>query len=190
MKELIVCFESAGVDLEGVLGLPDRTDRPAPAILLIHGTLEHDRDGNMLHTRDNRTVPRKNFFREISRHFCSKGCAAFSWDRRGFGKSSGTPGDYFSEARDARSALAMMRGREELDPGRIAVFGQSAGVYVATLLAREGETPALYILSGGLHRDYKDMMQFNYHLVRDFAMQSEENLNWVEEHSPWGLAMG
>ena len=122
--------------------------------------------------------------------FCSTGCAAFSWDRRGFGKSSGTPGDYFSEARDARSALAMMRGREELDPGRIAVFGQSAGMYVATLLAREGETPALYILSGGLHRDYKDMMQFNYHLVRDFAMQSEENLNWVEEHSPWGLAMG
>jgi len=190
LKEKILSFDSDGVELEGALRLPDRAEAPVPSVLLIHGSLEHDRDGNLLQTRDNREVPPKNFFREISSRFCSSGYATFSWDRRGFGKSSGAPGDYFTEAQDARNALKVMRAREELDRDKIAVFGQSAGVYVASLLAREGETPALYILSGGLYRDYQDMMKFNFHRVRDYALESQKNLEWVEEHCLWGLAMG
>lgn len=190
MKEKIVCFDSENIRLEGVLRLSDTLDRPAPCILLIHGSLEHDRDGNLLQTRDNKRVHKKNFFREISTRFCSAGYATFAWDRRGFGKSKGTPGNYFTESADAKSALGMLRRRKELDPEKIVVFGQSAGVYVATLLARDNERPALYILSGGLFRDYKEMMQFNFHRVRDYARISDRNLRWVEKNDLWGLAMG
>ena len=183
-------FESDGIQLEGVLRMPDGTDQAVPCVLLIHGSLEHDRDGNMLQTRDNRKVHDKNFFLNISMRFCLSGYATFSWDRRGYGKSAGTPGDYFADVEDARSVLNALSAQSEIDQERIAIFGQSAGVYVATLLAKEGQTPALYILSGGLYRDYKDMMKFNYHRVRDYAMKNQQNLEWVEKNNLWGLAMG
>lgn len=190
MKEKVITFDSDGIGLEGVLRLPDTAAGPLPSVLLIHGSLEHDRDGNLLKTMDNRRIYKKNFFREISVRFCAAGYATFAWDRRGFGRSQGTPGNHFSEAADAKSALAMLRARKELDPQKIVVFGQSAGVYVATLLARDGETPAFYILSGGLFRDYKEMMEFNFQRVRDYAAKSDRNLEWVEENDLWGLAMG
>ena len=190
MIETVIPFESDGIRLEGVLRIPNPQGRKVPAVLLIHGSLEHDRDGNMLKARDNRTVPVKNFFIEIAARFGEAGYAVFSWDRRGFGKSCGTPGNYFAQARDAQNALKMMRERPELDPDKIVVFGQSAGVYVATLLAKAGVKPALYILSGGLYRSYKGLMSFNYHRVRDYARASKENLKWVEENDLWGLALG
>ena len=190
MKETVISFISDGISLEGALRLPDHVERPVPSVLLIHGSLEHDRDGNLLKTRDDRKVHRKGFFLEISRRFCDCGYATFAWDRRGFGRSHGSPGDYFSDVEDARTALEMMAARSELDSERIAVFGQSAGVFGATLLAKESDLPALYILSGGLFSDYKDMMRFNYHRARDYARQSPENMEWVEKNDPWGLALG
>jgi len=153
--------------------------------------MEHDRDGNLLKTQDNRKVHKKNFFLEMSKRLSKTGFATFSWDRRGFGKSQGSPGDYFTEVRDARAALdALCSQKSVVDGNRVAVFGQSAGVYVASLLAKEDIRPGAFILSGGLYSDYKDMMSFNYHRVRDYAKKSSENRKWVEKNDLWGLAVG
>jgi pimeloyl-ACP methyl ester carboxylesterase len=144
-----------------------------------------------LKTQDDRKVHKKNFFLEMSKRMCKAEFATFSWDRRGFGKSQGTPGDYFTEVLDARAALDTLCSQKNfVDENRVAVFGQSAGVYVASLLAKEDKRPGAFILSGGLYSDYKDMMSFNYHRVRDYAKKSPENLKWVEKNDLWGLAMG
>ena len=185
-----VTFNSDGLRLKGVLRSPDRTSGIVPGILLIHGSLEQDRDGNLLKTKDGRKIFRKNFFLQISRKLCHAGFATFAWDRRGFGESQGPPGDYFTEVKDARAALDVLCSQEDVDDNRVIVFGQSAGVYVASLLAAEEERPSAYILSGGLFSDYKDMMMFNYHRVRDYAMKSPINLKWAEENDPWGLVLG
>lgn len=180
-----------GITLTGVLRVPVAAREPVPAVLLIHGSLEHDRDGNLLPTRAGlRAVPPRGFFTRIAERLCRAGYAAFSYDRRGFAGSGGTPGDYFSDADDALAALLALARQPQVDTARLAVFGQSAGVYTASLLAPHTDLPVLYILSGGLYSDYYDMMSFNYHRARDFALQSPEHAAWAREYDPWGVALG
>ncbi|MDP2181759.1 MAG: alpha/beta fold hydrolase [Actinomycetota bacterium] len=191
MQERVITFASGELTLEGVLRVPEHADGPTPCVLLIHGSMEQDRDGNMLPARHGRReVPARNFFVHIASRLCSAGYATFSYDRRGFGASDGKPGDYFTDVDDAIAALETIAAQPEADRDRIAVFGQSAGVYTSSLLAERSKLPAIYILSGGLFSEYRDMMSFNYHRARDFALRSPEHLTWAEEHDPRGLALG
>jgi fermentation-respiration switch protein FrsA (DUF1100 family) len=68
------------------------------------------------------------------------------FDYRGYGGNPGSP----SEAglgRDARAALAYLQGRDEVDPQRIVLFGESLGSGVATELAVERAPAALVLRS-------------------------------------------
>ncbi|HDQ06443.1 MAG TPA: alpha/beta fold hydrolase [Candidatus Bathyarchaeota archaeon] len=191
MIEETLTFYSDGLRLEGVLRYPDKTGAPVPLMLLIHGSLEHDRNGNLLRTKDGKQVYPKNFFLEISRRLCKAGFATFSWDKRGYRKSQGPCGSYFSEVNDAQAALDIISLRKDvIDTRKIIIFGQSAGVYVACLLAKKDNRACAYVLSGGLFSEYKEMMSFNYHRVRDYAKSSPENLKWVEQNDLWGLVLG
>jgi len=55
-------FESQGLDLAGVLRYPDLHESQIPAVLLVHGSMEQDRDGNLLQKREGRPAYKKNFF--------------------------------------------------------------------------------------------------------------------------------
>jgi dienelactone hydrolase len=189
MKEKEIFFNSEGLQLAGVLRMPDHGEK-FPVVLLVHGSLEQDRDGNLLAKRDGRPVYKKNFFFEIARRICAEGFAAFSWDRRGCGRSEGVAGDVFDQSRDAIAALHALQRQDEIDSQRIAVLGQSAGVYTACLLAREEDGPEVYILQGGLFRDYAEMMAYNYDRVARYAASSPENLAWVEENDLCSLIIG
>jgi len=186
MMEKEITFES-DVKLSGILRYPE--GEGLPAVLLIHGTLEQDRDGNTISHPDGRKLYRRNFFLEISKHLCRAGFATFSWDKRGFGRSEGRT-SILSAVRDAKAALNVLRSQEVIDSDRIAVLGQSAGVYTACLLARDAGWPSIYILQGGLFRDYSELMAFNYLRVKQYAEKSYENLKWVEENDLWGLVVG
>lgn len=191
MQEETIQFFCDGLKLEGVLRYPNSIPKPVPTMLIIHGSMEHNRDGNMLKTPDNKKIYPKNMFLEISRRICKEGFATFSWDKRGFGKSEGPSGDYFSQARDAKAAFDVLSSRKDIvDANRIVIFGQSAGVLVACLFAKDDNRPYKYVLSGGLYSEYKDMMSFNYHRARDYAKTSPENLKWVEQNDLWGLVLG
>lgn len=191
MREKEIFFDSEGLQLAGVLRMPDESGR-YPSVLLVHGSLEQDRDGNLLAKRDGKPAYKKNFFLEIARKLCAAGFAAFSWDRRGCGRSEGAgeAADVFAQSRDAIAALHTLQSQEEVDSQRIAVLGQSAGVYTACLLAREEHSPEVYILQGGLFRDYAEMMAFNYERVARYAASSTENLSWVEENDLCSLIIG
>jgi len=192
MKERPVFFQSDGLKLAGVLRYPDDHAGRVPAVLLVHGSLEQDRDGNLLERRDGRPVFKKNFFLEISKRLCASGFATFSWDRRGFGDSEHPLqwGGYLADAHDAQAALEALISQEIIDSERIAVLGQSAGVYTACLLARKDPRPRAYVLQGGLYRDYEKMMAFNYRRVVDYASRSPDNLTWVEVNDLYGLMIG
>lgn len=192
MKERIVRFTNEGVELEGVLRYPDEIKSPVPCLVIIHGSLEHDRDGNLLSTQDGRQIYKKDSFLKIAQHLCKRGFSTFSWDKSGFAKSIGKQGDYFTQKNDAKSAIDKLvcENSDIVNPSQISVFGQSAGVYVQCLLAKEDNRPSSYILCGGLYSDYYDMMSYNYHRVRDYANKNKENHEWVEAHDLWGLKQG
>lgn len=186
-------FESQGLDLAGVLRYPDLHEAQIPAVLLVHGSLEQDKDGNLLKKRDGQPAYKKNFFLEISRRLCSAGFATFSWDRRDFGESDRPqrPASYLDDVADALAALqALSLQTDIINPHRIAVLGQSAGVYTACLMAKEDSRPKAYVLQGGLFSNYEKMMAFNYGRLVEYASRSEECLKWVEEKDLIGLAIG
>lgn len=193
MLERDVAFESDGLRLAGILRTPHANSNQEdghPAVLLVHGSLEQDRDGNLLQKRDGKPAFKKNFFLQIARRLCEAGYASFSWDKRGFGESEGQGGDVFAQARDARAALYALQSQDGIDPQRIAILGQSAGVYTACLMAKEEPQVCAYILQGGLFRDYRSMMDFNYARVARYAEKGPENLAWVKDNDLLSLIIG
>lgn len=62
------------------------------------------------------------------------GVSVFLFDYRGYGRSQGTASEE-GTYRDAEAALAYLRSREDIDPGKIVFFGRSLGAAVAVELA-------------------------------------------------------
>ncbi len=177
------------VRLMGTLRLP-AAPSPVPAVILVHGSLEHDRDGNMLQHPDGRRLLPHPFLRMVADRFVAAGFAVAAWDKRGYAASSGSPGTYADQARDTAAVLDVIAAHPEVDAGRILVFGQSAGVYVASLLAEVDQRPCAYLLSGGLGSSFETMMRFNYERPVAYAARSPRHRRWVETHDRWGLLIG
>jgi uncharacterized protein len=97
---------------------------PHPAIVMILGSDRHDRDYG-------------GVGRALGCHFARAGIACLSWDKPGVGKSTG---DYNTQtfrdrADEALAAVRFLRGRKEVQPDRIGVWGHSQGGMVAPLAA-------------------------------------------------------
>jgi alpha-beta hydrolase superfamily lysophospholipase len=111
-----VAFVSGTVSCAGHLFLPEPqagTGERLPVVILAHGF-----SGTM-----DRLVPH-------AERFAAGGIAALVFDYRGFGKSGGEPRqvvDLPSQHQDLRAAIAWARGRDDLDPGRVALWGNSLG---------------------------------------------------------------
>jgi hypothetical protein len=187
MLEKEIAFDS-DVRLAGVLRYPE--GEKLPAVLLNHGSIEQDRDGNMLRHAMRKDIHKRDFFLRMSEHLCDAGFATFSWDKRGIRDSEPGPQDSLSLVRDSRKALDVLCSQENIDSNRIAIFGQSAGVYTTCLLARDDHRAKAYILSGGLYRDCKAMMEFNYLRPLEYARRSPKHLEWVEKNDLWGMIVG
>ena len=63
-----------------------------------------------------------------------RGFNLFVFDYRGYGRSEGSP-DRQGTVEDARAAVDYVLGRDDVDPGRVGLFGQSLGGAVATVVA-------------------------------------------------------
>ena len=74
------------------------------------------------------------------------GLSVLLFDYRGYGGNAGRPSEE-GLAADARSARSFLAARSEVDPGRIAYFGESLGAAVAVRLALESPPAALVLRS-------------------------------------------
>ena len=150
-RDVEVTIPAEGAVLAGTLTLPTPptlptrdggTAPPAPAVLLVAGSGPVDRDS------DHRRLP-LGITRLLAEALADAGVASLRYDKRGVGASTG--GDWrrtgMDEATDdARHALAVLAGRPEVDPERLAVAGHSEGaLHVARLAAssHEGSRPAV-----------------------------------------------
>lgn len=106
-------------------GRPD-----APVVLFFHGN-----GGNVSHRLEKLAV-----FHEL-------GADTFIIDYRGYGKSSGKPGEH-GMYRDARAAYQWLITTRRVAPDRIVVYGESLGSAVAVHLAGEARTGGVVIESG------------------------------------------
>jgi uncharacterized protein len=111
-----VSFVSGTVSVAGYLFLPEPqagTDARLPSVVLAHGF-----SGTM-----DRLLP-------YAERFAASGIAALVFDYRSFGESGGQPRqvvDIPGQQEDIRAAVAWVRGRNDLDPDRVALWGNSLG---------------------------------------------------------------
>jgi len=109
-----------------------------PAIILILGSGAQDRAYGGVGTA-------------LGMHFARHGFVCLAWDKPGVGKSSG---DYQTQtfrdrADEALAAMRFLRGRDEVRPDRIGIWGHSQGGMVAPLAASRSSDVAFVIEVAG-----------------------------------------
>ncbi len=142
-KEEEVIFENvkAGIFLAGTLTMPEDGDN-FPAIILIAGSGRNDREETEM-----------GHFLLLSDYLTRNGYAVLRYDKRGVGESGGDYGSAttFDFAEDSRSAISFLKGRPEIDHGRIGLCGHSEGGLIAPIIAADSkEGVAFLIMMGGM----------------------------------------
>lgn len=128
--------------LAGTLTLP-RTGGPFPAVLLITGSGQQDRDETILSHKP---------FLVIADYLTRKGIAVLRVDDRETGDSTGevdtaTTADF---AEDALASVEFLKSRTEIDPRRIGLIGHSEGATIATMLAARSRDVAFIVMLAGI----------------------------------------
>lgn len=134
----------AGHTLAGTLTLPKHAAGRVPAVVLITGSGQQDRDAYVP------LIPDYRFFRQVADSLSRRGIAVLRMDDRGIGGSGGLSPDVTTEdfAADIRAGVDWLRGRAEIDPARIALAGHSEGGLIAPLVAAADGRIAAVVLMG------------------------------------------
>ncbi len=147
-----VTFEAAGLRLAGSFTEPDRGS-PHPAVLMLAGSGQSDRD-------DNAPKLRIDVLRQVAEFLALNGFASLRFDKRGVGASEG---DYWKtgfddRVTDAAAGLAWLRSQKDVDPDRVFVLGHSEGASLAIRLAGTDAPLAGVILLAGAGRSGEETL--------------------------------
>ena len=112
---------------------------PFPVVILISGSGPQNRDGAALGHSP---------FLVLADHLTRRGIAVLRYDDRGVGGSTGDFGTATSQdfATDALAAVAYLKGRDDVDPGRIGLAGHSEGGVIAPMVAVESPDVSYIVL--------------------------------------------
>lgn len=127
-----VQFRNGDVTLAGTLVTP-ATAGPHPAVIRIHGRGKSTRDD----------------FRGLARILAQRGIASLIYDKRGVGASTGDhdKSGMYDFAGDALAAVEFLATRPEIDRQQIGLHGNSAGGWVAAIVANRTKVPLAFIIN-------------------------------------------
>jgi uncharacterized protein len=135
-----VTYRSGDIDLAGTLTLPEG-DGPFSAVVLISGSGAQDRDETLFGHRP---------FLVLSDALTRAGHAVLRVDDRGVGGSGGVLAEstYEDLAADVVAGVEFLRGRAEIDPSRIGLFGHSEGGHLAPMVAQHTDVAFVVSMAG------------------------------------------
>jgi uncharacterized protein len=158
--------------LSGTLTLP-KTDRPVPAVVLVHGSGPHDRDESI--------GPNKPF-RDLSDGLTARGVAVLRYEKR----TKQHPLALTVVTRqltvqeetiaDAVAAVELLREADGILPERIFLLGHSLGGYLIPRIATSTPHPAGYISLAGSSRPLEELIrqQTRYLLEADGELSPDD----------------
>ena len=128
-----VTFSNGNVTLAGTLTLP-LTKGPHPAVVLLPGS-----DGGA------------RFKGELPTFFAQHGIAVLTYDKRGWGASTGTLIGATIEdmAGDTSAGVRFLQKRPDIDPGKVGMWAISQGGWMAPVVATRTPNVAFMILHAG-----------------------------------------
>ena len=140
--------------LPGTLTLPDG-EGPFPAVVIVHGSGPHDRDGTL--------GPNKPL-RDIAWGLAERGVAAFRYEKRSKHdpQSLVALGEAFTledeTIGDAQEAVRVLREHAAIDPEAVFVAGHSLGGTAAPRIGQMEPAPAGVIVLGGMTLPFADKL--------------------------------
>lgn len=148
--------------LKGTLTVPNAKKEKYPAILLIAGTGQSDRDGNIKGLEI-------NLYKELADYFTSLGFITLRYDKRGTHESGG---DYYATGvhdliEDAVACVQFLKMHPKVDRDRVILLGHSEGALLAPAV-NSNESVSGVILLAGAAESGKDFMP------RQFQMAMKE----------------
>lgn len=155
-----VTFQGAGIELAGVVTLPNGDVQKAPAVLLMPGSGPTDRDGN----QPGLTT---DLLKDLSNALAEAGYVTFRFDKRPVAryqsqwpKTLAELGPFFNwenHLADVEAAYGVLKSRPEVDAKRIAILGHSEGGLFATAVGKKLGAKALLLL-GAPGRNMGDIL--------------------------------
>lgn len=142
-----VRYRNGPVELAAELLLPEATG-PAPGAVIIQGSGPSSRSNT--------------WARAIAEELVRNGLAVLLTDKRGSGSSGGdwqTVG-FDDLAGDALAGVELLRGRREVDPGRVGLVGLSQGGWIAPLAAARSREVAFVVDVSGAAVSYAEQSFF------------------------------
>lgn len=130
-----------GVGIAGTLTMPEGNG-PFPAVLLISGTGQQDRDFTFLEHKP---------YAILADYLTRQGYAVLRYDDRGFGQSMGQTGNatIVNFANDAEAIYRWAKQQPEIDAKKIVLLGHSEGAIIASMIAmRQPDVAGMIMLSG------------------------------------------
>jgi len=145
VREEQVRFQNGDVTLAGTLCLPAKPGK-YPAIVLYHGSGPQSR------------------YSELARTFAAWGIAAFTYDKRGIGESTGDfrKVPFLDLSSDGLAAVDLLKARPDVDASKIGVWGLSQGGWLSPLAASRSSDIVFVIAVSGPGVSPGEQMVFFY----------------------------
>lgn len=182
IREIVIPVNDT-VCLSGTLTVPADGQALHPAVVIISGTGQQDRDGKFGNHRP---------FRRIAAYLATQGIAVLRTDDRGTGKSTGvyagaTTRDF---ANDALLMVAALKKQPGIDLQRIGLAGHSEGGAAVMMAAKDSPDVAFVITLAGLATDGLTALKLqNNGLIRAARNQNdtwkEANIAFLELLFGW-----
>jgi alpha-beta hydrolase superfamily lysophospholipase len=147
-------FVSENIRIAGTLLSPN-SDGKFPAVLLITGSGQVDRD-------ENHKKIRINSFRIIADFLAKHNIATLRYDKRGVGTSGGNYWEtgFHDNASDTLAAIDYLKKHNNIQPDRIFLLGHSEGAFIATKLGGDGVDVAGIILVSGATKSGEETLKW------------------------------
>jgi len=157
-EEVSIPNQGSGLTLSGTLTLPSENGT-FPVVVLISGSGAQNRDEEVFGHKP---------FLVLSDYLTRHGIGVLRYDDRGTAKSTGDHATATSEdlATDVTSAVAFLKSRAEVDPGKIGLIGHSEGGLIAPMVASKSKDIAFMVLLAGPGISGYDILMLQSELIR------------------------
>lgn len=131
--------------LKGTFTIPNGLENSYPAVLIIPGTGQGDRDGNIAKKKIH-----LNLYKDLAETITNMGFVTLRYDKRGVGESEG---EYIKTGMwdlvsDAIAALNFLKNHPSVNREKVFVLGHSEGAMLTTILSSRETIAGCILLSG------------------------------------------